>query len=94
MLYEYGVEEEAGAARPANAWSNVERLAEANEDVVLDLSRVHFIDSHGLGAVVALLRRLRSKGLNLKVAGLHGQPLNIFLTLNLIPILSVPDDRS
>ncbi len=38
-----------------DVWSNIERLSEAKEDVILDLSRVDFIDSHGVGAVVALI---------------------------------------
>ena len=32
----------------------IQSLAEAAEDVMLDLSRVNFVDSSGLGALVAL----------------------------------------
>jgi anti-anti-sigma factor len=69
-----------------DVWSNVEKLSEASEDVILDLSRVNFMDSHGVGAVVALMRRLGLKGLQLKVIGLHGQPLRLFLDLHLVPV--------
>ena len=76
-----------------DVWSNIERLSEAKEDVILDLSRVDFMDSHSVGAVVALMRRLASKGLQLKVIGLHGQPLRLFLDLHLVPVSGTVNDR-
>ena len=69
-----------------DVWSNVDQLSEAKEDVILDLSRVDFLDSHSAGAVMTLTRRLAFKRLQLKVIGLHGQPLRLFLDLNLIPV--------
>ena len=76
-----------------DVWSNVEQLSEASEDVILDLSRVDFMDTHGVGAVVALMRRLSLKGLQLKVIGLHGQPLRLFLDLHLVPVSGGANDR-
>ena len=55
------------AAFGGDVWSGIDRLAEANEDVVLDLSGVDFIDSQGVGVIVSLIRRLSLKGLQLKV---------------------------
>ena len=72
-----------------DVWSNIDRLSEAKEHVILDLSRVDFVDSHGVGAVVSLIKRLGLKGLQLKVIGLHGQPLRLFLDLHLISISGV-----
>ena len=77
------------AAFGGDLWSRIDRLAEANKDVVLDLSGVDFIDSQGVGAVVSLIRRLSQKGLQLKVTGLRGQPLQLFLDLHLIPVSGV-----
>jgi anti-anti-sigma factor len=76
-----------------DVWSNIDRLSEAKEDVILDLSRVDFVDSHGVGAVVSLIKRLGSKGLQLKVIGLHGQPLRLFLDLHLVPVSGTVNDR-
>ena len=73
-----------------DVWSNIDQLSEAKEDIVLDLSRVDFMESHGVGAVVDLIRRLGFKGLQLKVTGLHGQPLRLFLDLHLVPVSGVP----
>ncbi len=64
----------------------IETLADADEDVVLDFSRVEFVDSSGLGALVFLHKRLVTNGDKLKVVGLKGQPLQLFTNLYLVPL--------
>ncbi|MGO9547391.1 MAG: STAS domain-containing protein [Rhodomicrobium sp.] len=64
----------------------IESLAEANEDVVLNVSGVSFIDSSGIGVLVSLHRRLFARGYRLKVSGLRGQPLQLFINLQLVPV--------
>ncbi|HWJ19813.1 MAG TPA: STAS domain-containing protein [Geobacterales bacterium] len=86
MFHRCVLDGDLNASLLQDVWSNVEKLSEASEDVILDLSRVNFMDSHGVGAVVALMRRLGLKGLQLKVIGLHGQPLRLFLDLHLVPV--------
>jgi anti-anti-sigma factor len=66
----------------------IDSLAEATGDVMLDLSRVTFVDSTGIGALVILHKRLVARGHRLKVSGLRGQPLQLFVNLKLIPVLS------
>ena len=66
---------------------HIDLLAEAPEDVVLDLSGVNFVDSCGIGALVVLHKRLVARGHRLKVAGLRGQPLQLFMNLKLLPVL-------
>jgi anti-sigma B factor antagonist len=66
--------------------AQIDSLAQSEEDAVLDLSRVSFIDSSGIGALVSLHRKLIAKGHKLKVTGLHGQPLQLFINLQLIPV--------
>ncbi len=66
--------------------AQIESLAEAQEDVVLNLSRVGFVDSCGIGALVSLHQKLVARGLRLKVSGLRGQPLQLFINLQLIPL--------
>ncbi len=53
---------------------------------MLNLSRVSFVDSCGIGALVSLHRKLVAKGHRLKVLGLRGQPLQLFINLQLIPL--------
>ena len=64
----------------------IQSLAEATEDVMLDLSRVNFVGSSGIGALVALHKKLVAKGHRLRVAGLRGQPLQLFINLKLVPV--------
>ena len=92
MFYRCVLDGDLNAAIVGDVWSSVDRLSEANEDVVLDLSGVDFMDSHGAGAVASLTRRLGIKGLQLKVVGLHGQPLRLLLDLHLVPVAGVASD--
>lgn len=66
----------------------IDSLAEAPGDVMLDLSCVTFVDSTGIGALVTLHKRLAARGRRLRVFGLRGQPLQLFMALKLIPLLS------
>jgi anti-sigma B factor antagonist len=64
----------------------IDSLACAAEDVLLDLSNVTFIDSTGIGALVALHKKLAARGHRLKISGLRGQPLQLFINLKLVPL--------
>lgn len=71
-----------------------EDLAVQDNDVVVDLSEVHFIDSSGIGAIVFLYKRLVAQKHNMVLIGVTGQPkelldilkisktINVFITLN------------
>lgn len=69
-----------------NYREQIDSLAQAQEDVVLNLSGVNFVDSCGIGALVSLHRKLLARGHRLKVMGLRGQPLQLFINLQLIPL--------
>ena len=51
--------------------------------VLLDLSRVEFIDSSGVGMLVYLCKRLKVRNAQLVLIGLNGEPLKLFKTLKL-----------
>jgi anti-sigma B factor antagonist len=48
-------------------------ILQANEKVVIDLGRLRFVDSSGLGAILSCLRQLSAKGGDLKLCGLSKQ---------------------
>jgi anti-sigma B factor antagonist len=65
--------------------------------VVVDISEVKTIDSSGVAVIVSLFKRLRAVGGGVRVAGLHGQPKEIFHFLRLdqaLPIFASVDDAA
>lgn len=63
-------------------------------DVTLDMSRVEFIDSSGLGALVFLFKRLTASGRGLEIIGVHGQPRDMFAFLRVdqaMPVRTIKD---
>lgn len=60
-----------------------ESLAQEKSDVVIDMSRVNFIDSSGIGAIVFLYKRLRSMSRRLSLIGVHGQPYELLRRLRI-----------
>jgi anti-anti-sigma factor len=73
----------------------VERELQANRDVLLDLSRIAFIDSAGLRAMTALVRSAKSNGRRLRLSSelpAHARRLmEIVGLLPFVPIASEDD---
>jgi anti-sigma B factor antagonist len=86
MAMNYDVDADLNAGYLERFRERIDSLASAGEDVMLDLSRVNFVDSTGIGALVALHKKLVANGRRLKVSGLRGQPLQLFINLKLIPL--------
>ncbi len=53
------------------------------KSVVLELSNLRLIDSSGVGVIVALFKRIRANGGQVKILGLRDQPRAIFRLLRL-----------
>ena len=58
----------------------VNSVIDTNKNVVFDMSSVRFVDSSGLGAILAFLRRLHDLGGDLKLVGLT-QPVRMLFEL-------------
>ena len=54
-----------------------------NQNVVLDLSAVTFIDSSGIGAIVFLYKRLMQANSTFHLCGVRGQPRELFELLRI-----------
>jgi anti-sigma B factor antagonist len=63
------VEAQLDASTAAEFKHNVAPVLEEHSQVVFDLSRLAFIDSSGLGALLACLRQLHARGGDLKLCG-------------------------
>jgi anti-sigma B factor antagonist len=70
--------EELDASNTAEFKREMAPVLEANGRVVLDLSRVRFVDSSGLGAFVSCLRKLNAKGGDLKLSGMSTSVRGVF----------------
>jgi anti-sigma B factor antagonist len=53
-------------------------LLESTMRLVLDLSRLRFVDSSGLGAFISCLRKLNAKGGDVKLCGMSKQVRAVF----------------
>ena len=76
------------AARISQMRSEIESVATADADVTFDMSRCPFIDSSGVGAIVYLHKRMRTRGYRVLLTGLQGQPLNLLRHLGIAGLLS------
>jgi anti-sigma B factor antagonist len=65
-----------------------ELLATGRTTIVLDLGHLRLIDSAGIGAVVALYKRVVDHKGSLKLSGLCDQPLAMFKVLRLDRVFS------
>jgi anti-sigma B factor antagonist len=68
-------------------------ILDANTKMVVDLSRMRFIDSSGIGAMLSCLRQLRSKGGELKLCGMSKQVRAAFELLRMHRILDIVGTR-
>lgn len=69
----------------------LEKLAELDRDLVLDLSGVSFLDSSGVGAIVFLFKRVLARGHRMSLAAARGQPLELLELLRMgqaIPMMN------
>ena len=62
---------------------DINLYSELGRDIVIDLEKVNFIDSSGVGAIVFLYKRLIVKEHNVVIIGLKGQPEQLFKMLQL-----------
>lgn len=60
--------------------------------VVFDVSGLELIDSSGVGAIVSLFKQVRTRHGDVKMAGLSGQPREIFKLLRLDRAFDLSED--
>ncbi|PSW19160.1 anti-sigma factor antagonist [Photobacterium sanctipauli] len=69
-----------------------EALSQTDQDeVIIDLTQVQFIDSCGIGAIVFLYKRLKSRGKSLRLLNVNGQPRQLMKMLRIdkvIPLIT------
>ena len=66
------LQQEALDSKSAKSFrEELDQFCQEDNKILLDLSKVEFVDSAGLGAIVAALKCLRGAGGDLKVCNVH-----------------------
>jgi anti-anti-sigma factor len=58
------------------------------KNVVVDMSKVSFIDSSGVAVIVSMFKRRKATGLDLQLKGVQKQPASVLNLLGLDQLLS------
>lgn len=84
---------EFDAAASDSVKADLESLLDNNcSCIVLDLADVSFIDSTGMGLIIYAYKRLQSSGMDFRVSGVHGQPLELFKLLRVDRVIQLFPD--
>jgi anti-sigma B factor antagonist len=67
-------------------------LIDGLSDVVIDLSRVDFVDSVGIGVLVSLIKAARSRGCNANLIGVSSNVRRVLEIIRLDEIFEVHPD--
>jgi anti-sigma B factor antagonist len=70
--------EELDASNAAEFKRDMAPVVDASTNLVLDLGRLRFVDSSGLGAFISCLRKLNAKGGDLKLCRMSKQVRAVF----------------
>lgn len=63
-----------------------------NDNFVIDLNNVQFVDSTGLGRIVSALRKVSEKKGDLKLAGINDEVMIVFQITRAYKIFDIYDD--
>lgn len=67
----------------------LEYIKQGNFHFLLDLSRLNYIDSSGLGVLVSVHKRIKENNGNLILKGLHGEVKRIFELTRLTKVFDI-----
>lgn len=86
--------DELDASNTTEFKQQIAPILAAHSQVLIDLSRLRFIDSSGLGAMLSCLRQLNAKGGALKLCGMSQQVRGAFELVRLHRILDIHESRA
>jgi anti-sigma B factor antagonist len=85
--------EELDASNAGDFKRDIAPLLEAHTKLVIDLGRLRFVDSSGLGAFISCLRKLNAKGGDLKLCGMSKQVRAVFELVRMHRIFDIYGTR-
>lgn len=66
----------------------IERLAQSDDDVIVDMSQVELIDGSGFGAIAHLHKRLARQKHSVSVVNVGGQPRDLMAKTGMLDVLT------
>jgi anti-sigma B factor antagonist len=81
--------DELDASNVAEFKRDIAPILQAHTELVLDLSRLRFVDSSGMGSIISCLRQLTARGGDLKLCGMTKQVRAIFELVRMHKIFDV-----
>lgn len=81
--------EELDASNVDELKREIAPLLQSSDKLVIDLARLRFVDSSGLGALLSCLRQLSAKGGDLKLCGMSKQVRAVFELVRLHRIFDI-----
>lgn len=85
--------DELDASNAGEFKRDIAPVLQANTSLVLDLSRLRFVDSSGLGAMLSCLRQLSAKKGDLKLCGMSKQVRALFELVRMHRIFDIYGTR-
>ena len=85
--------DELDASNAGEFKRDIAPVLQANTTLVLDLSRLNFVDSSGLGAMLSCLRQLSAKSGDLKLCGMSKQVRALFELVRMHRIFDIQGTR-
>ncbi len=85
--------DELDASNAGEFKRDIAPVLQTNTKLVLDLSRLSFVDSSGLGAMLSCLRQLTARGGDLKLSGMSKQVRALFELVRMHRILDIYGTR-
>ena len=92
VLEPKGIVDSAGGSQIRREVSDF--LEESVENILIDFSNISFIDSSGLGAMVATFQRVRTKGANLYLCSLNDQVKIVMELTKMDKVFNIYADRA
>ncbi|HEV7888571.1 MAG TPA: STAS domain-containing protein [Acidimicrobiales bacterium] len=83
------VQGDIDVATASQLWREIEPQLDTTRHVVVDLSKVSFIDSTGIGTLVRAVNALRDRGQRLTVRGPSPMTRTVFETVGLTRLVDV-----
>ncbi len=65
----------------------LKKIESGEDGLLFDMSGIAYLDSTGVGAIIAILQAAKRRGLDLRFAGISGSPRRVLEMSSILPLL-------